>query len=440
MSNPAFVMLNVEVQANRARRAFLRYVFHEVRVPLNTFAMGVELLADEGADEEIVETLRGSCKIMGDTLNDILSLQKIEEGAMKLMYKPFSVREMLQAVFLDLEPMMLDRQVHVSINYKTAIPARLLGDKYRLGHTVRSIVCNAIKFSRKSSIVRVNIKSCPYVALNKTREALIPTWVCSKEHSSSSSSSSEGREGRKRASSPEPSGMNSPNCMNVDNKVIIIISIKDEGEGIDAKDVPNIFTPFLNTRPEEMTTGARGSGISLAICKEIIDRHHGIITCTSVKGLGTKFVMTVPFGVVQWGDTLDQLDNPHSMSTLNASTFSHVQVTGSYVTSRVDEKLLRLDQGDDSTAPSVSSSMSAPTQNKIMSQKANWAVAQKPCMSLSLPSPSENLLTSPFVHNHPSFRPPSQSPRRSHSQRQSGGATWIPVFWAANMCSSRWLL
>ena len=72
---------------NDSRRFFLKYIFHEVRNPLNSFAIGLEILRKSNLPQEIQETLTmmtSSKEYMADTLNNVLSIQKIEEGKMDL--------------------------------------------------------------------------------------------------------------------------------------------------------------------------------------------------------------------------------------------------------------------------------------------------------------------------------------------------------------------
>jgi len=65
------------------------------------------------------------------------------------------------------------------------------------------------------------------------------------------------------------------------------LAISDTGTGIDKKDMKKIFEPFY-------TTKSKGTGLGLAVCHEIVDRHHGKIDIQSIKGKGTKFIITLP--------------------------------------------------------------------------------------------------------------------------------------------------
>lgn len=318
VGSPAVLMLDAETKANKSRRAFLRYIFHEVRVPLNSFSMGVELLADEGANIDIVQTLRDSCASMSNTLNDILSLQKIEEGAMKLQYRPFSAMDMVEALKEDVKHMADSKNMTILIDPVSPIPFKLFGDKFRLGHALRSIVVNAIKFGRRDTEVNIYIEASPYRALTDALTMLIP--ACNEDAI------------QRRPSSSSPSFK-----QRRDDLVLLVISVKDSGVGIGEKDLRKIFEPFLHTRPEDdpsqySRVAGRGAGVSLAMSKEIISRHHGVITCKSKLGVGTIFEVSIPISVIEWVPhpaTTNLIKGPNFGRNLTESTGVHSIVLGS---------------------------------------------------------------------------------------------------------------
>jgi len=71
---------------NEARRNFLKYIFHELRSPLNSLAIGIEILEKsedlKEGDLESLGLMKDASMFMSDTLNNVLSIQKIEEGSL----------------------------------------------------------------------------------------------------------------------------------------------------------------------------------------------------------------------------------------------------------------------------------------------------------------------------------------------------------------------
>ena len=84
-----------------------------------------------------------------------------------------------------------------------------------------------------------------------------------------------------------------------DQKLIKIyqISVTDQGNGMSEETVARLFDPFLTTKAGELKKG-RGTGIGLAICKEIVRLHGGSIQCSSTLGVGTTFTVNVPLEVI----------------------------------------------------------------------------------------------------------------------------------------------
>jgi signal transduction histidine kinase len=90
MMHPNKLAHAAEERANGSRRAFLKYVFMEVRVPLNSIIMSLQILDhDEAVPEgsrETVAMMREAAQFMAQTLNDVFSMQKIEEGTFDIEY------------------------------------------------------------------------------------------------------------------------------------------------------------------------------------------------------------------------------------------------------------------------------------------------------------------------------------------------------------------
>jgi len=89
--------------ATEARRTFLRYVFHEIRVPLNTVSMGLAIVTDDAeqlteSSQEALKMMSSSVNFMSDCLNDVLSISKIEDGNLELVKQPFLLDDLLGEV------------------------------------------------------------------------------------------------------------------------------------------------------------------------------------------------------------------------------------------------------------------------------------------------------------------------------------------------------
>lgn len=248
-SHPAVGLIDAENFSLTSRRAFLRYVFHEVRVPLNSIALGLQILSgNEDLDQtegETISMMKEAATFMGEVLNDVMALQRVEEGSLELVKRPFLLLELFQTI----EDSFIDMANEMDIQFITeidpALPLRLVGDKFRIGHVLANLVSNAIKFSFvKGSVVL-----------------------------------------RASAIAPHAKG------------VTVKFSVQDSGAGISAADqAEDIFQPFRNLKHGELKKD-RGSGLGLAICRELVHMHGGSISYTSQLGQGSTFDVVLPLDI-----------------------------------------------------------------------------------------------------------------------------------------------
>ena len=80
----------------------------------------------------------------------------------------------------------------------------------------------------------------------------------------------------------------------VDNKNTAIIKVVDTGVGISDEIINNIFARFQRDSTNESVFSIEGSGLGLAVCKEIVELHGGVISVNSKKGHGTTFTVELP--------------------------------------------------------------------------------------------------------------------------------------------------
>ena len=249
-----------ERNANEARRAFLKYIFHEVRTPLNSLTMGLEILRQGNhmlsSDLELLSMMKGASDFMADTLNDVLSLQKIEEGKLELELNPFSISASLTKVLNTCHGGILTKRIQVETYVASDVPHRLIGDRYRVEHILSNLLSNAIKFSPTSGKIVVEVKATTF----STTTSEYQLWAS------------------------------------------ITVSIRDNGPGISQENQRNLFKNFVQIRPGQLQQG-QGSGLGLSLCKQIVTLHGGTIWVDSEEGQGSTFCFCIPFAVYTGGSS-----------------------------------------------------------------------------------------------------------------------------------------
>jgi signal transduction histidine kinase len=262
MMDPNKLALKMEKAANESRRAFLRYVFHEVRVPLNSISMGLYVLKSFTFTNETSETLgmmQEATHLMAETLNDVLSIQKIEEDKLDLVYDVCDVDNITQNASKSLHAQIRSKGVHLQIVRKVNTPNTIIADKFRLEHVLTNMISNAVKFCSKGGVVKIVISRIGYKHLTSTIE----------------------RENRCDNTNKQSSAIN--------------WSIFDDGIGIKKEEQANVFDIYVRIKPGSLQS-IRGSGVGLAICKEIISKHKGSIGVRSdpKSQRGSEFYFNVP--------------------------------------------------------------------------------------------------------------------------------------------------
>ena len=268
-------------------------------------------------EKESIGMMREACKFMSNTLNDVLAMQRIEEGLVQLVYQPFSVSDFVISVTESLKVQVMEKSTRIRIEIGTDVPLYLMGDKFQLSHVLANVLSNAIKFSPPCSNVTVRV----FLDSEEPRQRMLPIYASNEPGTKhvSHHGESKGQDARQlyrtnSVSRPERADTNGSDTARPhphstpfkpftlsrggDRKVPICISVTDNGPGIAPEHLSKIFTPFGTTRPGELQPG-RGSGVGLAICKRLVNLHGGDINCFSVPGEGCTFTITIPFDAMK---------------------------------------------------------------------------------------------------------------------------------------------
>lgn len=246
-----------EIRANESRRAFVKYIFHEVRTPLSSLTMGVDLLKlspnIDAKDRESLELMSEGAKFMSKTLSVVLNIHKIEEGKFDLELSPTSFAKIVRNVTSSLTAEANKRQNNIIANVSPKVPYLVSIDGFRIEHVLMNLLSNAIKFSPHGEDIFVNV-DC------------ISTLKSDKDSTEVST---------------------------------IVISVKDFGEGISAENQQYLFRNFSQIRPGTLQKG-QGSGLGLSFCKKIVNLHGGVIEVQSNLHEGSTFKITMPCPVISW--------------------------------------------------------------------------------------------------------------------------------------------
>jgi signal transduction histidine kinase len=174
VTNNSIILYLQELKANESRRAFLRFVFHEIRVPLNSISIGIQIMIESiksaSPSFEALDCMRDAVIFMGNTMNDAFAVQKLEEGALKMNFRPFVIEDHLEALKANFEIDFVAKNLTLITSIQEGCHNILVGDSYRLRHTLAVILSNAIKFSVNGSSIEISISETTTAVDPKTND------------------------------------------------------------------------------------------------------------------------------------------------------------------------------------------------------------------------------------------------------------------------------
>lgn len=227
-------------EANRTKDFFLAIVSHELRSPLNAILGWTKILRTRELDKETtqnaLETIERSARAQAKLIEDLVDSARISSGKMRLEFRQTNLYEIIKTVYNSQKPAADAKNISLEFDSeKTKI--QIFADSVRLQQVFGNIVSNSIKFTPDSGNINIKV------------------------------SLSEGR---------------------------VIISVRDDGQGIGAESMPGIFRQF--SQGDEKTTRDRsGLGLGLSIAKILIEKHDGTIRAESEGfGKGAEFIVELP--------------------------------------------------------------------------------------------------------------------------------------------------
>ena len=247
-------------RANNAKSDFLSSMSHEIRTPLNAivgFSEDIQSRKDT-CDPEIVEDanyILEASKTLLEIVGNILDINKIEANKMEITEVKYNFKEEIESLARIDATRIGEKNINFRINLAPDIPYELIGDKTHIKEIVNNLLTNAIKYTEQGEI-ELSVK-----------------------------------------------------CINKNNISNLIISVKDTGKGIKAKNINKLFTKFERLDVERNTT-TEGTGLGLAITKALVEMMGGKINVQSQFGVGSIFIVQIP-------QKISQMVNPDQTIQIN---------------------------------------------------------------------------------------------------------------------------
>jgi two-component system sensor histidine kinase RpfC len=224
--------------ANHAKRRFISVVSHEMRTPLNAIIGMADLLRDTSLSREqadMLQTLRGSSRVMLGLVDDVLDFSKIEAGKVVLEKTDFDIHALVNSTCRIVAAQATAKGVEFVVSIMPEVPPAVRGDPNYLRQTLINLAGNAVKFTERGSVT-VHVSA----------------------------------------------------AAETDAAVRLNFSIRDTGIGIAPEAQARIFESF--TQADQSTTRRfGGTGLGTAIAKQLVGLMGGKIGLESAVGLGSTF-------------------------------------------------------------------------------------------------------------------------------------------------------
>jgi signal transduction histidine kinase len=222
---------------DQMRLDFFANVSHELRTPITVVRAYTETLIDGVVKEEAklnqyYDRMLSECKSMERLVGDLMLLSKMQNPDFAINIEPVNLVQIFDDIIRSAGTMAEKKSINIEI-VKDQPVIMMLGDYDRLRQMFMIILDNAIKFSEENKTVHIN--------LSKSDK--------------------------------------------------ILVTIKDEGIGMDINDLENIFEKFYKSN---LSQNASGTGLGLSIAKQIAIKHEGYIEVKSTLGVGSVFTFVFP--------------------------------------------------------------------------------------------------------------------------------------------------
>ncbi len=250
-------------ELDQLKKDFVSHVTHEIKNPLASMQETIELLLEEipgplsDKQKRLLKLNLKSGKRLSSMIGNLLDLSRMEAGVMEYEFRSQDLVPLLQAAMEEFEVQAQEKKIQIHCSFSDPrLAVECDGD--RIIQVVANLISNAIKFSPPMSTIEVraepSMEGPPGVVL----------------YSSGNSASASQRNG------------------------LAVVSVSDSGTGVPDAEKARIFQKFHQARRPRLS--GQGAGLGLAICRTIIEAHHGVLWVEDNPKGGSIFRFTLLLG------------------------------------------------------------------------------------------------------------------------------------------------
>ncbi|MCI8683766.1 MAG: response regulator [Lachnospiraceae bacterium] len=232
--------------ASKAKSMFLSNMSHDIRTPMNAI-VGMTTIAKMNLDnpsrlKDCIHKIELSSMHLKSLINDVLDMSRIESGKVMLNEEPFNLVAMLHEVEAVIQVQAEAKKQEWSVNLSDISHEMVVSDKLRIQQILTNVLGNAVKFTPEGGQIKLSVEEKE----SQNKEVRYYEFYC-----------------------------------------------MDNGIGMSKEMQEKVFVPFEREEGKK-TNGIEGTGLGMAITKNIVDMMHGTIDIISSPGAGSTFIIRIP--------------------------------------------------------------------------------------------------------------------------------------------------
>ncbi|MHB8061686.1 MAG: HAMP domain-containing sensor histidine kinase [Ruminiclostridium sp.] len=226
-------------ELEKIRTDFIATISHEFKTPLTSIMMGTDVLIDERMGQlnddqrQFIQAIREDGYRLTKLVNDLLELMRIESGKAVFKFQEYAIDDIIECAVKPFYQLVEQQNKKLYFNCEEEI-AHVVADFEKITWVLNNLISNALKYTSAGDKISVDA---------------------------------------------------------IEKADMIYVTVKDTGMGIPKEYLERIFEKFVQVKDADMEF--RGTGLGLAVVKEIIEAHHGEIWCESELDIGSSFTFTL---------------------------------------------------------------------------------------------------------------------------------------------------
>lgn len=240
---------DAELRVKSLQTEFSSRILHDLRTPLNTMRSAIGFLGKQipgpltQEQRDVLSDMERNIQKLDTILNDMIDLTLFESGQVELLRLPTNIDELVPAVCARLKPHAQAKQITLTSRADSNVPT-IEADPEKIEQVLTNLIENGINYTNTGGTITVSLATARRTLDGKEQEFVETT-------------------------------------------------IRDSGVGIASDELPFVFDKYKEVLTGK-TSPMKTSGLSLAICKSIVEAHRGTITAESVPGSGSVFRFSLP--------------------------------------------------------------------------------------------------------------------------------------------------